>query len=451
VSGRQGQRTSDHDVLIIGGGLAGLVAAARAADAGARVGVVSLSPGNLALWSGVVSRDAGPGPGPGLEASPGKGVRGDETAALRFFCDFSRRAGLEFQPRPDEDSGPGRSPLVLLSAAGHPRSCVLAPAIMTRGDLSGWSRGGGRDDGRSGLLVAGFTELTDYPASLIAAAARRETGARTVYRSMSLGSAAGRGLAPRLAYLFDDETWFRGFLDTASRIFARDAASVRAMAFPPVLGHFRFRENVAALEERLGVRVFELSALPPSVPGWRFVRFWRHRLECDGRTRLYTGVRVTAAKIRNGHVLSVSDGLRTHRAGAFVLAAGGVAGGGLEVAPEAFFAAAGAVGGACGPTDPVFGLLTEGEGTRWLSWGIRTDAAGRPRRPGGRVLENVFVAGWHLPAADRGGGGRDRPASRGALETIVTACRAGADAAALAGQAGRDRAAGAGGRRGDGA
>jgi len=401
VSGRQGQRTSDHDVLIIGGGLAGLVAAARAADAGARVGVVSLSPGNLALWSGVVSRDAGPGPGPGLEASPGKGVRGDETAALRFFCDFSRRAGLEFQPRPDEDSGPGRSPLVLL------------------GDLSGWSRGGGRDDGRSGLLVAGFTELTDYPASLIAAAARRETGARTVYRSMSLGSAAGRGLAPRLAYLFDDETWFRGFLDTASRIFARDAASVRAMAFPPVLGHFRFRENVAALEERLGVRVFELSALPPSVPGWRFVRFWRHRLECDGRTRLYTGVRVTAAKIRNGHVLSVSDGLRTHRAGAFVLAAGGVAGGGLEVAPEAFFAAAGAVGGACGPTDPVFGLLTEGEGTRWLSWGIRTDAAGRPRRPGGRVLENVFVAG--------------------------------ADAAALAGQAGRDRAAGAGGRRGDGA
>jgi len=418
-----GRRIVDYDVVVVGGGLAGLVAAARAAEAGARVGVVTLSPGNLGLWSGLVhGRSADGARGEGSACGP----------ALRFFADFSRRAGLPFGP---PDARAGEESLLLLSASGRPGQCVLAPESAAAGHVPGWA---GPRGGRVGLLVAGFTELGDYPASLIAASARRETGVTAAHRSMSLGGTVGRASALRIAYLFDDRTWFQGFLDSARRVFGRDAAVARAVAFPPVLGQVRFRENINSLEDCLGARVFELPALPPSVPGRRFFHFWRHRLEYDGRTTFHGGVRVTSAESRGDRCVSVSDGLRIYRAKAFVLATGGVAGGGLEVTPGAFFTLS-AVRGASStagapavpdtpgtpraPTEALFGLATEGAGTDWLSWGVRTDPDGRPRPAGDpdRVLTNVFVAGWQLPGADAG-----------ALGSIITGWRAGGAAAAQA-------------------
>ncbi len=392
-------RVVDYDVVVIGSGLAGLVAAAAAAAAGARVGVVAESFGGLAMWSGLVSGEVPAGD--------------EELDAVRFFVEFGVRCGLEYGGcggGRGEEGEAARKGMEVLSVSGRPVRCLLAPETAWAGDLRNWASSGTEaDDG--GLLVVGFTELEDYPAAVIAGQAAAETGARTAHRTVSLGRAAGRGLGVRIAGLFDDPAWFEGFLETSCRVLGREARRFRAVALPPVLGLFRFRSNLEALRGSLGTAVFELPAVPPSVPGMRFWRLWRWRLEADGRTSFHLGRRVIEADTDGDRCLAVSDGLTAYRAAAFVLATGGVAGRGLEVPPEAFFRlseptgalrpeqARGDGGSArteegAAPVEPIFGLETCGRRTDWLSWGVRVDDFWRPCPAGGPV--NVFVAGWQL-------------------------------------------------------
>jgi len=396
--GRGAPRVVDYDVVVIGSGLAGLVAAAAAAAAGARVGVVAESFGGLAMWSGLVS---------------GKAPAGDEELdAVRFFIEFGVRCGLEYGGCGGSRGAEGeaaREGMEVLSSSGRPVRCLLAPETVWAGDLRNWASSGMQaDDG--GLLVVGFTELEDYPAAVIAGQAAAETGVRTAHRTVSLGRAAGRGLGVRIAGLFDDPAWFEGFLEASRRLLGREARRFRAVALPPVLGLFRFRSNLEALRENLGTAVFELPAVPPSLPGMRFWHLWRWRLEADGRTTFHLGRRVVEADTHGDRCLAVSDGLTVYRAAAFVLATGGVAGRGLEVPPEAFFRLSkptGALrpGQAPGggparpgersvPVEPIFGLETCGRRTDWLSWGVRVQDSSRPCPTGGPA--NVFVAGWQL-------------------------------------------------------
>lgn len=390
-------RIRDYDVVVIGAGLAGLVAAARAAAGGATVGVVSVSSGNLGLWSGLVGRK-----------TP---ATAEELEAARFFLAFSERASLPY--RLAEPPG-----FRLLSPGGRVVSCALAPATAVAGNLEA--------DGASapGLLLAGFVELGDYPAAFIAARAEAVTGLPVASRSVSLGAAAARGLAPRVARLFDDRAWFRGFLATVRRALGGELGEAWAVGFPPVLGFVRFGENRLALEEAFGRPVFELPAVPASVPGERFGRLWRHRLETDGLTSFHLGRRVAAAGVEKSRCLWVADGSCRYRARAFVLATGGVAGGGLLVPSGALAPGSRATRPAEPTLEPVFGLETRGAGTDWSTWGVLTTPGGRPfaRRTGlgpeREPLENVFVAGWQLGAAP-GTGGPD------ALSSIVSGWRAG--------------------------
>ncbi|RJQ06135.1 MAG: FAD-binding protein [Bacillota bacterium] len=397
MSGATTERSAlDYDVVVVGAGLAGLVAAASAAESGLRVGIVARSSGSLGLWSGLVS-----GRIPPTEA----GAR-----AVRFFMGYSAAAGLPMAEVPGT--------LRLVSATGRPVTSALTPRTAAA-DLAPGSK----------VLVVGFSELADYPAALIAETASRLAGLDCHYRSLSLGSAAGRGLAPRIARLFDDEEWFDGFLTSARRFLAADASSASTVLLPPVTGLDHFGRNVARLEDSLGTAVRELPALPPSVPGHRFSRLWRHRLESTGRVSVHIGRTVTGSRVENDRCRWVSDGLVRYEATSFVLATGGVAGGGIVVGPDAFFGLSRSVGDHAGlvtkPVEPVLGLETRGEGAAWLTWGVRTDYDGHPYRAGegggARRLENVYVAGW-----EAGVSGATGPQ---AASTLLDAYRAGSLAA----------------------
>lgn len=405
------RRTRDYDVVVIGAGLAGLVGAARAAAGGATVGVVSVSSGNLGLWSGLVGRK--------MPATA------EELEAARFFLEFSDRAGLPY--RLGEPPG-----FRLFSPSGRLVSCALAPAAAAAGDL------GAQGASAPGLLLAGFVELGDYPTAFIAARAEAATGLVVASRSVSLGAAAARSLAPRVARLFDDRAWFRRFLATVRRALGGGLGEARAVGFPPVLGFVRFGENRMALEEAFGRPVFELPAVPPSVPGERFGRLWRHRLETDGLTSFHLGRRVVEVKVEKGRCLWVSDGLCRYRARAFILATGGVAGGGLLVPPGALAPGSRATRPAEPTVEPVFGLETRGAGVDWPTWGVLTTPDGKPfprhtgRGPEPEPLANVFVAGWQLGAGS-GTGGPD------ALSSVVSGWQAGRLAADAALGEGGDR------------
>jgi glycerol-3-phosphate dehydrogenase subunit B len=396
--GTRALRVLEYDVVVIGSGLAGLVAAASAAAAGARVGVVAESFGGLAMWSGLVSGEAPAGE--------------DELDAVRFFIEFGASCGLEYGGRGggrEADGEAARKGVEVLSASGRPVRCLLAPETAWAGDLRDLASSGTETEDE-GLLVVGFTELEDYPAAVIAGQAAAETGVRTAHRTLSLGRAAGRGLGARIAGLFDDPAWFEGFLETSCRLLGREARRFRGVALPPVLGLLGFRSNLEALRQSLGTAVFELPAVPPSLPGMRFWRLWRWRLEADGRTSFHLGRRVVEADTDGDRCLAVSDGLTAYRAAAFILATGGVAGRGLEVPPKAFFEmsestetprSGQAPGGGSDrrveggvPVEPIFGLETSGRRTDWLSWGVRVKDSSRPCPAGGPA--NVFVAGWQL-------------------------------------------------------
>lgn len=403
------ERELDYDVVVVGSGLAGLVAAATAAAAGARVGVVSVCSGNLGLWSGLVTgKVSGSGP---------------RAQAARFFLEQSEKAGLPYrQPSRTKAGAPAAgNGFRLLSPSGRPVAASLTPETMALGDVRTLA-------GSGGLVVAGFTELADYPAALVAGRARAETGLAVEHRSLSLGPEAGRGIAMRVARLFDDRVWFSAFLGTIRRALGAGlpgAGLPSAVAFPPVLGLFRSAENLAAIGTTLGRPVFELPAVPPSVPGLRFWLLWRHWLESGGLVRFHVGRLVGAAGVDNERCLWVSDGLCRYRAKAFVLATGGVAGGGLAVGPRALFRLSrsapgdGPVAGET-PFEPIFDLPTAGRGTEWSTWGVRVKRDGRAES-----LANVLVAGWQL-------GSEGKQGEPNAMRSIETAWRAGGTAAAWA-------------------
>ncbi|MGH2357345.1 MAG: FAD-binding protein, partial [Candidatus Limnocylindria bacterium] len=168
------------------------------------------------------------------------------------------------------------------------------------------------------------------------------------------------------------------------------------VALPAVLGLEAHADVRAEVSEALGHPVFEVTGLPPSVPGLRLFSALRRRLLHTGG-QIQIGFPVVRVERRGRLVEAVhTEGAsRTYRLAAerFVLATGGIAGGGLRATPDG------------GLEETVFGLpVTAPPRSEWFSpdlgphpleaAGIRTDQHLRPVDAAGEpVLDNVHVAG----------------------------------------------------------
>jgi glycerol-3-phosphate dehydrogenase subunit B len=122
--------------------------------------------------------------------------------------------------------------------------------------------------------------------------------------------------------------------DFASAIkFHVDQLGATHVAIPPVLGIDQASQNQALLKKELGVEVFELVSLPPSVPGFRLQRALDREFKKAGGTILI-GHQAKSAIITNDMVRSrVSQSPRrevTITPKTVVLATGKFIGGGLE-------------------------------------------------------------------------------------------------------------------------
>ncbi|HTU96579.1 MAG TPA: anaerobic glycerol-3-phosphate dehydrogenase subunit GlpB [Solirubrobacteraceae bacterium] len=381
------------DAVVIGTGVAGLVAATRLAQSGARVAVVAKGVGSTHLAPATIdvlgyAPDRVDAPGPALEQliaarpdHPYALIGADIVAdALSWFAEL-----VPSGPLPGYVYGGSLDHNQLLpTALGALRPSALVPETMANGEASGLKR----------VCIVGTPALRDFHPALCAAnLSRAGIDARSVSLELKLERADMNTLG--IARRFDDEKWRRQFCAELSMKLRAD----EAVGLPAMLGLLDPHEVLADVEHRLGRRVFEIPTLPPSVPGIRLYEILRSALRAAGG-RLVIGAEVVSSTREGERVASVA----TRAAGRdlayvapwYVLASGGFASGGIEL--DSHWATHDRALGL-----PLRGLPADGEERFVATYldeqpmarvGVAVDAELRAEG-----AENVLVAGAALPGA----------------------------------------------------
>jgi glycerol-3-phosphate dehydrogenase len=392
------------DTLIIGAGLAGLVAAWQAASRGDKTRLITKGWGATHWQSGCVDVL---GYYPLGSAQP---IESPADALARLIQDNPRHpyalVGLNrieeslrsFQFLCAQEKYPlhGSSDhnWLLPSAVGAMRPTCLAPETMIAGDLRN----------HAPMLIVGFEQFRDfYPALIAENLTAQGIPAAGVMLNLPI-LRERRFVSPTvLARLFENQE-FRAAVVSAIRPFIGKSARI---GFPAVLGVDSALTVKSDLENQLGCPVFEIPTLPPSIPGMRLHKILMTAIERAGG-RVFEGMQVLSAETENGRVTAVFSEAaarqKLHRAANFVLATGGILGGGVTVDHRGY------------AHDTVFDLpLTSlPDRTAWFrpqfldpaghpifSAGISVDHSFRPLDDEGRVIySNLFAIGNTLAFAD---------------------------------------------------
>ncbi len=312
-----------RDVLVVGGGPAGLMAAWQAAVGGASTTLLTKGWGSLMWHAGCIDVFGAQGddrsPRQALEElavtereHPYSLVGVPSVAeALYALVNLCEEEGYPL-------AGSLDSNFTLPSGLGAGRRTCLAPRTMTAGSL----------DRPEPVLVVGLNRFGDLAPELVAdnlAALRVETDAVRI----ELPSLEARRFVNGtvLAALFETEEFRTEVVDALS--LHRPAG--KRIGFPAVLGLDRAPDVIADLSQRLSAEVFEIPTLPPSVPGMRLQRILRDAIRRAGG-RIIDNAEAVALE-GDGRAIEITTlaaarQLR-HRARRVVLATGGILGGGV--------------------------------------------------------------------------------------------------------------------------
>jgi len=404
----------EDDVLVVGGGLAGLTAGIAAARAGAGVRVVSAAESTLRQASGLVDVLGYP---PGAE---GKGEAEGED-------EDEGDAGPLVNPVAAVPDLPDEHPYAVVGAEGvraglalfddvtgdvyrgsHTDRNALVPthggAVKPTARYPAASAAGLASDRRDALLV-GFEAHTGFDAPLAAA---RLANAGVPFRADGAtvrfpGGLADDAAATRYARALDaDEPLGTGDGRRPAREALADAVKPRLdgherVGLPALLGRDEPAAVRADLADALGAPVFEVPMGPPSLPGLRLQARLERALRDAGGT-LVTGVPAVDIETDGGRIEAVvldRNGARIpHAVGAAVLATGGLVGEGIASDRESV-------------REPVFDCHVPHPDDRydWFDrpafgdhpfarFGVRIDRDCRPLDAGGDPeFGNLFAAG----------------------------------------------------------
>ncbi len=385
-----------RELLIVGEGLCGLFAAILASEHGASTALVAQGRGGLSSSHGCIDVWRG-----GLPAEGMRGLPSDHPyriagwsnidRALRAFLVITSRAGVAYRGSLEES-------LTLPTAIGGLHITSFAPESLARGSMS---------EKMTSFSVGGIEGFRDFSGKLVRDnLARSGRSAPEIVPLPIIGDVPRRDLyAHDLAGRFDDAEW----RSELARAWKPRLGGVRLLGVPAVLGLRKPAEVLASLEERLGVRIFEIPTLPPSVPGLRLERLLR-------RTALAAGVQLiegsrsiglvdgrSGGERVTGVVIQSAGGPRTYSAGAVLLATGGVLHGGLVARQNGRI------------VESVFDLPIQAPASRgewttdlplgaqpYASYGVRVDSDMRPISDEGiPYFSNLYAAGGLLAGSDR--------------------------------------------------
>lgn len=322
---------ADPDVLVVGGGMAGAMAALAARQGGARVALLRRAPGASALSSGAIAAapDAWAAPGAPFAARLGTSAAARRIAASRPEHPYAAvgasldalEEALAFAASQLQDllAPPGPRPLFLAGPYGAVVTAALAQRSMVAGDLGA---------ARGTLAVVGFRGHLAFDARLVAGALAAIPAAGgpvpvplelDLFMRQELSLARPHELARALEA--------PGAPEEVGRLLRRALPAGATVALlPPVLGlapAARVPERIAA---EAGIAVAETVSDVPSVPGLRLQAALEVRLAAAG-VEVVTGEAAVERGGRPGDPVRVGE--ETRRARSWVLATGRFVGGGI--------------------------------------------------------------------------------------------------------------------------
>ena len=329
------------DLLVIGAGLSGLMAAYHAAKAGLSVRIIAKGLGALHWDAGTIdvlgylpgSDDAVVRPieqRASLDPSHPYNLvdAADVRVALEQFAALTEKLQLPYRP-----AAVAGENILLPSPLGAARPVFLAPTAQQTGDLR-------RPEP---MLIVGFEGLRDfYPALIAENLEKLGYAARAAFLPFDLLSDRRDANTVHLAHELDDPARRRKLADELKRL----VEPGERVGLPALLGLDDHPAALAALEQQVGAHlqvgahqqvrapIFEIPTLPPSVPGIRLYQALRAHL-------LQLGVRVEAgmeavgfSSDSGGNIQWVETATSArplkHRAKTYLLATGGILGGGFN-------------------------------------------------------------------------------------------------------------------------
>ncbi|WP_420631940.1 glycerol-3-phosphate dehydrogenase subunit GlpB [Candidatus Leptofilum sp.] len=318
-----------NDVLVMGAGLAGLTAVWQLATQQKKVRLVSKGWGATHWHSGCIDvlgyypvAEPQPVESPGVTLAkliadqPQHpyalvGVAGVE-AALTAFQALCAEAGYPLHGSLDKN-------WLLPSAVGTFRPTCLAPETMIAGDL--------RSD--DPMLIVGIKQLVDFYPNIIAANLSKQ-GIDATDLMLDLPELAQRNFnTPVSIGSLMESADFRAAL--AQQIKAK-LGQAKRVGLPAILGRKPSLAIKNDLQVKIGVPVFEIPGLPPSLPGMRLHAILLQAIERAGG-RVYHGLEGVGIESEGGLVTAVLTEAaarhKPHRFARYVVATGGILGGGI--------------------------------------------------------------------------------------------------------------------------
>lgn len=326
-----GKPGGEHDVIVVGAGFAGLVAAATAAERGKRVLVISRGAGALAIGGGGIDLLGYTGRG-AVTGNPFKAFSGLPPAhpysllgekavreSLAFLARMAANQNATLLQAGSEDTGNAWMP----TAAGTMKPTWITGPSMNPAALSS----------SSSFVVLGVTGMKDFSPHLATAGLRhwahfmgKTLDHELVPAPFTDGPAVRDTTALDLACFIDSGEgleWLGGVLSSLR-------SDAEAVLLPCILGTRPDNRAHAHLERVSGRKIIELFCPPPSVTGLRMRRvLMSHLRGLD--VSFIENAAVIGAKTEGGRCLALTarpqgrEGMeRVYAAPSFVVATGGL-------------------------------------------------------------------------------------------------------------------------------
>jgi glycerol-3-phosphate dehydrogenase subunit B len=378
-----------YDLIIIGLGLSGLMAAKTAAEMGKKTLIIGKGTGSLCLFSNTIDVLGNLSKGTKMADGLAQWIK-DHPEHPYSKLDWGRIEQTlssfrsTFQPQYTFQSVDHENCLIPTGAGTYRPTYLVPPTMIARTSFE-----------KGKVLIVGFRGFKDFYAGY--------TADQLKCRGIVIPFSEFQGqemIATSIARLME-----RGsFREALGREVKKHINGESRIGFPALLGIHNPLRVKKDLEEIIGVEVFEIPILPPSIPGMRIFRHFKEWLIQRGVTFLL-GHSVLKANLNAKRCESIEVShpplSQSYSADRFILATGRFMGGGLKADEENIF-------------EPLFNLplLQPGSRDNWFAnsffnshpihrAGILTDSSLRPvNEKGEQLLDNVWIAGSILAGHD---------------------------------------------------